>query len=327
MAAATRCSSWSSRAAPWWSPDGCYLGVAAAFEHAPPGYGWTLRRVDIADTEAVLAAAEGADLVWMESPTNPMMEVADLPPIAAELTGRRPTGGGQHVRHPAAAAAARTRGRHRVHSATKMISGHSDVLLGAVVTAGRPDTFAALAAVRHDCSARFPGRWRPTWRCAGCGRCRSGWRRPRPMRELLADGWPGIRPSGGCAIPGCPTIRDTACARRTMSGFGSLISIELADAATADALVAGLPTVGLRHQSRRRGVDAGAPSPLAGRTADRARGAGPAVGRHRARRGPVGRPRPGPRLPLLAGPCGFERYVRNSRCTHDATCVLRQDQT
>ena len=57
---------------------------------AEPGgkFGWTVRTVDVADTEAVLTAADGADLVWLESPTNPLMEVADLPAIGAALRGR-----------------------------------------------------------------------------------------------------------------------------------------------------------------------------------------------------------------------------------------------
>ena len=41
----------------------------------------TVRRVDISDTDAVLAALDGADLLWTESPTNPMLEIADLPTL------------------------------------------------------------------------------------------------------------------------------------------------------------------------------------------------------------------------------------------------------
>ena len=40
-------------------------------------------RVDIEDTEAVVKACEDASLVWVESPTNPALEVADLPAIVA----------------------------------------------------------------------------------------------------------------------------------------------------------------------------------------------------------------------------------------------------
>src|SRR3954453_15719651 len=39
--------------------------------------------VDVTDTDAVVKACEDAALVWLESPTNPALEVADLPPIVS----------------------------------------------------------------------------------------------------------------------------------------------------------------------------------------------------------------------------------------------------
>ena len=98
--------------------------------------GYEVRHVDISDTAEVLAALEGADLVWTESPTNPMLEVADLRAIftAAREQGvlsvcdntlstpllQRPLDLGADV---------------VVHSVTKYLAGHSDVVLGATVTA------------------------------------------------------------------------------------------------------------------------------------------------------------------------------------------------
>ena len=43
----------------------------------------TVRTVDVADTEDVVVALDDADLLWLESPTNPMLEVADLPALLA----------------------------------------------------------------------------------------------------------------------------------------------------------------------------------------------------------------------------------------------------
>ena len=47
------------------------------------------RLVDITDTEAVVKACDGASLVWLESPTNPALEIADIPRIreAAHAAG------------------------------------------------------------------------------------------------------------------------------------------------------------------------------------------------------------------------------------------------
>ncbi|PRZ05169.1 cystathionine gamma-synthase [Isoptericola sp. CG 20/1183] len=98
-------------------------------------HGLEVRRVDVADTDAVVAALDGADLLMAESPTNPMLEVADLPAILAAARdrgvpsvvdntfatplGQRPLDLGADV---------------VVHSVTKYLAGHSDVVLGAVVT-------------------------------------------------------------------------------------------------------------------------------------------------------------------------------------------------
>lgn len=97
---------------------------------------FTVRTVDIADTAATLAALDGADMLWVESPTNPMLEVADLPAL---LGGARERGVLSAVdntfatpllQQPLAAGADLV-----VHSATKYLAGHSDVLMGAVVCA------------------------------------------------------------------------------------------------------------------------------------------------------------------------------------------------
>lgn len=116
--------------------------------------GGQVREVDVADTDAVVAAiradGEAAGLVWIESPTNPMLEVADIPAICeaahaagalvavdntfATPLGQRPLEAGADV---------------VVHSATKYLSGHSDVVLGAAL-ASRGDLHEALHEERTD---------------------------------------------------------------------------------------------------------------------------------------------------------------------------------
>lgn len=96
--------------------------------------------LDISDTAAVVSALDGLqpgrDLLYIESPTNPMMEVADLPVLIDEarargiLTAVDNTFATPLLQTPLADGADIV-----VHSATKYLSGHSDVLLGAVVTA------------------------------------------------------------------------------------------------------------------------------------------------------------------------------------------------
>ena len=66
-------------------PHNCYLGVAEAIDRRAESYGWQIRRVNVADTAEVLAAADGAEVVWIESPTNPTIDVADLPTVGRNL--------------------------------------------------------------------------------------------------------------------------------------------------------------------------------------------------------------------------------------------------
>ncbi|MEJ5914923.1 trans-sulfuration enzyme family protein [Pseudokineococcus sp. 1T1Z-3] len=92
--------------------------------------------VDVADTGAVEDALDDrADLLWLESPTNPLLEVADLRACAdaghaaGALVAVDGTFATPLVQQPLALGADVV-----VHSVTKLLSGHSDVLLGAVAT-------------------------------------------------------------------------------------------------------------------------------------------------------------------------------------------------
>jgi len=91
--------------------------------------------VDIADTDEVIAASDGAAMVWIESPTNPALELADIRAIAeaahrhGALVAVDNTFATPVLQRPIELGADIV-----VHSATKYISGHSDALLGAVVT-------------------------------------------------------------------------------------------------------------------------------------------------------------------------------------------------
>lgn len=129
-------------------PTFSYLGVRRLLaEHAAHG-SIEVRSVDVTDTAAVVAAAAGADVVWVETPTNPTLDVADLPAIAG---GVAPTGARlvvdstfatplrlQPLAHGAAVV---------IHSGTKFIGGHSDLLIGLCVTAD-DDVFERLVTAR-----------------------------------------------------------------------------------------------------------------------------------------------------------------------------------
>ncbi|MBV9832135.1 MAG: PLP-dependent transferase [Marmoricola sp.] len=117
--------------------------------------------VDVTDIDEVRAACDDASLVWIESPTNPAMEVADVPAIAeaAHAAGayvavdntfatpvlQQPLDWGADL---------------VVHSATKYIAGHSDLTMGAVVT--RDDQLFDVLKGRRDLVGAIPGSFE-TW--------------------------------------------------------------------------------------------------------------------------------------------------------------------
>ena len=117
------------------APHHAYSGTGAILESFELAGRAILRRVDISDTAAVIAALDGADVLWAESPTNPMLEVADLPRIfeAARAAGAVAccdnTFATPLVQQPLSMGADIV-----VHSVTKYLAGHSDVILGATIT-------------------------------------------------------------------------------------------------------------------------------------------------------------------------------------------------
>ena len=220
-------------------PTSCYLGVSALVHKRAEKLGWTLRTVDVADTGAVLAAAEGADLVWLESPTNPLMEVADLPRLGSELGGRVRT----VVDNTFATALVQRPLEHGfdlvLESGTKFVGGHSDLLLGVVtVRPGADDLVDDLVDVRHD-TGGIPGSMEAWLALRGVRTMPLRVRAAQANAGVLAARLAGHRAVARVRYPGLPDDPGHARAAATMDGFGSLLSIDLADAGTAERLIDG----------------------------------------------------------------------------------------
>ena len=120
------------------APLHAYSGTMKRFTELEEHGRFQVRRVVVSDAAAVANAAVGAALLWLESPTNPLMEVCD---IRAAVAAAKAQGALVAVDNTFA-----TPMRQRplelgadivMHSATKYIAGHSDALLGVLVTATR----------------------------------------------------------------------------------------------------------------------------------------------------------------------------------------------
>jgi cystathionine gamma-synthase len=118
--------------------EGCYYGTPTLFRELER---WGLKHVEFDQTGPPPA---GVQLVWLEAPSNPFLTMPDLEaaaahpaPVLVDATAATPI----HLRpleHGADLV---------LHSATKYLSGHSDVLLGAVVCRD-PETAARLHEFR-----------------------------------------------------------------------------------------------------------------------------------------------------------------------------------
>jgi cystathionine gamma-synthase len=220
-------------------PHNCYLGVAEAVDRRAARDDWQVRRINVADTAEVLAAAAGADLVWIESPTNPTIEVADLPALGRNLSAETLFVVDSTFATPLLQRPLEFGADIVLHSATKLLSGHSDVLLGAVVT--RLDdgkTFEALDALRRSLGAA-PGPMEAYLALRGLRTLPLRLAQAQASAQILAERLVGHKHVQRVRFPGLATDPGHDVARRTMSGFGSLISIDLADAKTAEAFVEG----------------------------------------------------------------------------------------
>ena len=116
-------------------PSVSYMGVRTLVGDLVNAGRMEVRTVDITDTAGILDAAEGADAVWLESPTNPTIDEADLASVCATLGSRSiPTIVDSTFATPLGQQPLALGATAVLHSATKFIGGHSDLLLGVVVT-------------------------------------------------------------------------------------------------------------------------------------------------------------------------------------------------
>lgn len=120
-----------------------YHGTLRQLNELLPGMGIETTLVDTTKVDAVAAALRPQTrLLWIETPSNPLLQVADLARLAglASQHGCRMavdnTFGSPVLQHPLALGA-----DYSIHSSTKFIGGHSDVVGGAVISARDDEAF------------------------------------------------------------------------------------------------------------------------------------------------------------------------------------------
>ncbi len=221
-------------------PDDCYQGTTALAHAGQARNRWTIQRIPLSDNDRWLHAARTADLLWLESPSNPLLHVADLDILCA--APRKPgailavdnTFATPLNQRPLDLGADLS-----IQSGTKYIGGHSDLLLG-VVTARNPQLLAAIRASR-DLTGATPGTLEAFLAIRGLRTLALRLERAQSNAMALAERLERHPAVTLTRYPGLPAHPTHQAARRQLKRYGAIISFDVAgDAATADAVCANL---------------------------------------------------------------------------------------
>ena len=208
--------------------DDLYGGTWRLFERVRKrSAGLSVTYVDPSDTEAFTAAiTPKTRLIWIESPTNPLLKVADLAAIAAigkaagALTVADSTFASPMIQRPL------DLGFDVVlHSATKYLSGHSDIVAGVLVVRD-PDLAGRIQFLQNATGAvldPFPAF------LALRGLKTLALRMERHSANALAvaeylEGHPKLK---RVIYPGLKSHPQHGLAKRQMKGFGGIVTIEI----------------------------------------------------------------------------------------------------
>ena len=190
---------------------------------------WTVLRLDLADTDAWVAAAQTADLLWVESPANPLMTVADLPTICAapRKTGCLVAVDGTFAT-PLVQAPLGYGADISMHSATKFIGGHSDLMAG-LLTVKDDELYDDLWNRRLRLGATIGGL---EAFLAIRGARTLGLRMERSMANavILAERLEAHPEIARVRYPGLESHDTHANAAKFMCGFGAMMSFEVTGA-------------------------------------------------------------------------------------------------
>jgi cystathionine gamma-synthase len=215
-------------------PDDCYQGVAGLVEAGAKKHRWTVHRVGQEDTDSWIRLCAEADLIWLESPSNPLLTVADLEAICsaprkagailavdntfATPLNQRPLDFGATV---------------SLQSATKFIGGHSDLLTGVATT--RDDAFWHSLRRSRELTGATPGVLEAFLAVRGARTLALRLHHAQQTAMKLAERLEKHPDVTRVRYPGLSSHPTHAVAKRVLKGFGTIISFDVAgDAEAAD---------------------------------------------------------------------------------------------
>ena len=217
--------------------DDLYGGTPRLFNSVMTGFGLEFSYVDSADAHHVeRAIRKNTRMVYVETPTNPMMRLSDLAAISQICRQKKVslvvdnTFMSPYFQQPLTLGADLV-----VHSTTKFLNGHSDGLGGVVICAGREhaDKLAflqkAAGAILSPFECWLVLRGVKTLAARMEIHDRSG--------RIVADFLAKHKKVRAVFYPGLPDHPQHALARRQMSGFGSMITFETGSLKNANKML------------------------------------------------------------------------------------------
>src|SRR5262245_49689124 len=213
--------------------DNLYGGSYRLFERVFRRFGLTFSFVPSHDAEAIAAAFRPeTKLVFVETPTNPMMQLTDLAAVSTKAHARgicvavdntfmtpffqRPLELGADLVH---------------HSVTKYLNGHSDMIGGALVTSD--DALAESLRFLQNAAGGVPGPMDCWLALRGVKTLAVRMRQHDANARVLAEFLAGQSRVSKVFYPGLPSHPQHALAKRQASGFGGMISFIPGDGSLA----------------------------------------------------------------------------------------------
>jgi cystathionine gamma-lyase/cystathionine beta-lyase/cystathionine gamma-lyase/homocysteine desulfhydrase len=217
--------------------DDLYGGTPRLFNQVLTGFGLEFSYVDTSDAENVeRAIRKNTRMVHVETPTNPLMRLSDLPAISKICRSKKVelvvdnTFMSPYFQQPLALGADMV-----VHSTTKFLNGHSDGL-GGVVVCSRPEQAAKLAFLQK-CAGAILSPFECFLLLRGvktlAARMEIHDRNGRLVAEFLAK----HKKVAKVLYPGLPDHLQHELAKRQMSGFGAMITFETGSRKNANKML------------------------------------------------------------------------------------------
>jgi cystathionine gamma-synthase len=209
-------------------PHDAYGGTYRLFDKVLSHWNVSYRPVPVSDPRAVrqTLADQPARVVWVETPTNPLLSIVDITALAelcadaGALLVVDNTFASPYLQNPLALGAGAV-----IHSTTKYLGGHSDVVGGAIVVAD-PELGERLAFLQNATGA-VAGPFDAWLTLRGIKTLAVRMDRHSHNARRVADMLAAHPRVAGVLYPGLPQHPGHEIAAKQMRGFGGMVSVRL----------------------------------------------------------------------------------------------------